>query len=588
MCGIAGIINKKESRVSTENVERMLNTLTKRGPDDSGVHTSSQCTLGQTRLSIIDLNTGHQPMVDGDLSITFNGEIYNFKELRGELVDKGHVFKTNSDTEVILKAYREYGRECPKHLDGMFAFAIWNDAKKELFVARDRFGKKPFFYTEKNGYFVFASEIKAIFKSGFMDKDEINRGAIDDYLRFGYILPDKTIYKNINTLPPAHYGVVKNKSIKIGRYWNLEKKELNVSYEEAKSKIKSLIESAVEKRMLASDVEVGALLSGGVDSTYVSYLAQKHLDKPLKTFSVGYEGMRNELPFARQASEKIGTDHHELPISSNVIDELEKIISYMDEPHADSSNFPQHLISKMAAEHVKVVLTGDGADELFMGYGWYQKKWHMPRWRLDWRLINPYRAHQKAITIFKKNIRKKLVIKRTTLSMSLIKESIKGLSHPFHKINAFDLKVYLPAQLLTKIDRTSMMHSLEARAPFLDTELAEYVYNLPNEFKISKTENKIILKDILVEIFPKEFVYRKKQGFGAPIDQWLGEEKMREFVHTTLESENLMYSFIDKTSVLKICDGFYAKKRNHAYKLWLLLNLALWFEYHKSTIHNCT
>jgi len=583
MCGIAGIIYKEKNVVGESGVQDMLSTLNKRGPDESGVFCDKQCVLGQTRLSIIDINSGHQPMVDEKLSITFNGEIYNFKELRRELEEKGHKFNTQSDTEVILKTYREYGNETPKYLDGMFAFAIWDSAKEELFMARDRFGKKPFYYTFVDGNFVFASEIKAIFKSGLIEKDKINTSAIDYYLHFGYIVPDKTIYQNIHTLLPAHYGVIKDELIETNRYWNLEKKELDVTFEEAKAKIKSLLERAVEKRMLASDVEIGSLLSGGVDSTLVSYLAQKHLSQPLKTFSIGYEGYRNELPFARTASEKIGTDHHELPISSDVINELEKIISYMDEPHADSSNFPQHLISKMTAEHVKVVLTGDGADELFMGYGWYQKKWHMQRWRLDWRLLNPYQAHQKAITIFKNGLRKKLIIERVKNSKSFIIESIKGLVHPFHKINAFDLQVYLPAQLLTKIDRTSMMHSLEARAPFLDTELAEYVYNLPNEFKISKTENKIILKEILAEIFPKEFVYRKKQGFGAPVQEWLKEKKMIDLVNKTLESDNPMYNFIDKKTTLTVRDNFYKNKRNHAQKLWLLLSLGLWFEKHSGT-----
>jgi len=583
MCGIAGIIHKKENTASAENVERMLNTLTKRGPDDSGVHTSSQCTLGQTRLSIIDLNTGHQPIVDGDLSITFNGEIYNFKELRSEFESKGHIFKTNSDTEVILKAYREYGQECPKHLDGMFSFAIWDDAKKELFVARDRFGKKPLFYTEKDSYFVFASEIKALFKSGILEKDCINKEALDDYFHFGYILPDKTIYQNIYPLLPAHTGTLIDGVFSTTRYWALEKKELDISYEDAKKKVRELLENAVQKRMLASDVEVGALLSGGVDSTYVSYLAQKHLNHPLKTFSVGYDWHKNELPFAEQASKIIGTDHYPLSVSADLKEELKTVIKYLDEPHGDTSNFPQHLISKLTSEHVKVVLTGDGADELFMGYGWYQITKYMPRWRLDWKILNSFQAYQKAISIFKKRMRKK-IIKDYTPSNSVYKKIFKNLQDPSHKINIFDLSVYLPSQLLTKIDRTSMMHGLEARAPFLDTDLAEFVYNLPTSFKMEGTKNKIILKDLLAEIFPKEFVYRKKQGFGAPIDQWLGEEKMREFVHTTLESENLMYSFIDKTSVLKIRDGFYAKKRNHSYKLWLLLSLALWFEYHEDTI----
>jgi len=578
MCGIIGVVGKSNKSI---DVDGMLDSLGKRGPDDRGILNLEGCSLGQTRLSIIDLSTGHQPIEDSkyNVAITFNGEIYNYKELREKLKAKGHMFKTESDTEVILKSYIEYGKQCPEHLDGMFAFAIWDKKKKELFIARDRFGKKPFYYMFSNGVFIFGSEIKAILK-GTSVKGDVDRTALVDYFRHGYISPDKTIYTNINVLLPGYSGIVKNGSITTQSYWNLVKRELNVSYEEAKKEIENLFNKAVKKRMVA-DVEIGSLLSGGVDSTIVTHYAQQYSDSPIKTFSIGYEGYKNELPYAEEASKKIKTDHHSLTIKANLKEELEKVISYMDEPHADSSNFPQHMISKLASSKVKVVLTGDGADELFMGYGWYQTKWHMQRWRIDWKILNPFQAHQRAITIFGAYKRRKLLIKPTKPQKSFEKESIKGLSKPFHKINAYDLKVYLPGQLLSKIDQTSMMHSLEARAPFLDTELAEYVYNLPSSFKISKTQNKIILKDLLSETFPKEFVYRKKQGFGAPINIWMREEKMIEYIKEILEADNPMYKFINKKEALAVRDSFYKGSRRATQQLWLLLVLGIWFNKHQ-------
>ncbi len=580
MCGIIVITGKNIDKIEDTEIGIMLSCLSLRGPDERNFARFNESILGQTRLSIVDIKEGHQPMRDnaGAFTIVFNGEIYGYKDLRDDLIKKGHKFSTNSDTEVILKSYMEYGKDCMRHIDGMFAFALWNDEKKELFVARDRFGKKPFYYTFIDEVFFATSEIKALFATGRI-KGQIDCDALDDYLRLTYVPPNKTIYKNIKTLLPAHAGIIKDGKIEIWKYWELKKQELDISYEEAKIKIKSLFDEAVKKRMIA-DVEIGSLLSGGVDSTIVTLYAQKYSKTPIKTFSVGYEGIKNELPFAFEASKKIGTDHYTLDIKSNLIDELKKIIEYMDEPHADSSNFPQHMISELASSKVKVVLSGDGADELFMGYGWYQKYWHTPRWKISRLFSNSFKAQQKEITVFDKNKRQKLLKEKTLENEAFENEVVKNISNPIEKINAFDLCVYLSGQLLTKIDRTSMMHSLEIRSPFLDTALAEFVYNLPIEFKLSKTKNKIILKDILAETFSKEFVYRRKQGFGAPIEKWLQDEKMKVFVKTILESENNMYRFIDKNQTIKILNDFYSKKIRDARKVWSLLCLALWFNAH--------
>lgn len=590
MCGITALIGKirKEETLKTS---LMLDSLSKRGPDDKGILSYSNCILGQTRLSIVDLKTGHQPMKDtiANNAITFNGEIYNYKELRENLIKEGHIFSTNSDTEVILKLYSKYGDKCVEYLDGMFAFVVWNETTNELFMARDRFGKKPLYYTfDKNKNLLIASEIKAFFQTGI--KGEIDFEAIDNYLTLMYIPPWKSVYKNIHTLPPAHCAsYIDGKLIK-KRYWIiLDAPIKNVSYEDAKKHIKKLLKKAVEKRMVA-DVEIGALLSGGVDSTLVSAYAQKFSTHPLKTFSVGYEEYINELPYAKEASKKIGTDYYTIQAKSDLTHELKNIIEYMDEPHADSSNFPQHLISGLASSKVKVALSGDGADELFMGYGWHSKYWNVRKIvQIKNALFsNQFKEHLKNISVFKKSERKKLWKDAGFINDDIEGECVKNAKrNDIKKINLFDLTTYLPGQLLTKIDRTSMMHSLEIRSPFLDRELAEYVYNLPLAYKMNKNRGKIILKDILLEIMPEEFVNRRKQGFGAPIDEWLKTKEMKALVYEIFDENALTYSFLKKDEITKLINKFYGcNNSNTHHKVWTLLCLELWFrvhsQYHKN------
>lgn len=537
MCGIIALNGVGGGSIPDTTITLMLDTLHRRGPDQRDFAKFGETILGQTRLSIVDILGGHQPMTDGPNTLVFNGEIYGYKDLRGELEKKGHLFTTNSDTEVILKSYAEYGEKCVDHLDGQFAFAIWDKNKKQLFIARDRFGKKPFYYAEVNGMFIGASEMKAIFATDLV-KGKIDPKSVRDYLELSYVPPNKTIYSNIHTLPPAHACIIRHGKVeKMWRYWTLQKKPLTISYDDAKKKIEELLDRAVRKRMVA-DVEIGSLLSGGVDSTLVTYYAQKYTPRPIKTFTVGYMDGVTELPYAKQASQKIGTDHYELKVAANNLDELKHVITYFDEPHADSSNFPQHLISRLASTKVKVALSGDGADELFMGYGWYQKRWHEPFYK---RLFAP----------------------------------------TIDTMNTRDLSVYLPGQLLSKIDRTSMMNSLEIRSPFLDTELVEFVYNLPQEFKLNKTENKIILKDILSEIMPREFVYRRKQGFGAPILAWLIEPSVvHEMDKILANNTHPIYRFLNKEKVEQMFKKTWNKSSVH--RPWSVLCLALWLELHKN------
>lgn len=579
MCGIITIHGIDSKKFDQQMIKSMLNALSKRGPDDQDFVRIGNTVLGQTRLSIIDPKNGHQPMRDNanPYTIVFNGEIYDYKKLYDDLKAKGHIFSTNSDTEVILKAYAEYGHDCLHYLQGMFAFAIWDEKNEELFIARDRFGKKPFFYTWKGESFVAASEIKAFFASEII-KGHIDPQAIDDFLRLLYIPPNKSVYSNIEVLPPAHAGIVKNGKLTIWKYWKLEKKESTISYGDAKTEIKNLLDKSVKKRMIA-DVEIGSLLSGGIDSTLVTAYAQKYSRTPIKTFSIKYGNLINELPYAIQASKTIGTDHHYLNTSSNDLNELRNVIAYFDEPHADSSNFPQHLISKFASSMVKVALSGDGADELFMGYGWYQKYWHTPIYKCSKIFGNPFTTYKKTTEIFSESERQAL--QKNLIKIPDIFEStlLQGKGNYYDKINICDLLIYLPGQLLTKIDRTSMMNSLEMRTPFLDTALVEFVYNLPLEYKLKKDKSKTILKEILSEIMPVEFVNRKKQGFGAPLMSWIREKSIESELNKLVKEKNHpMYAYLNYNIVVDIIHNRQNLDKSSIQKIWSLLCLGIWFE----------
>lgn len=587
MCGIVGIASKQKIDPAKYDTRAMLDSLSKRGPDGSGEHATNSCWLGHRRLSIIDLEGGKQPMTDGELVIAFNGEIYNYKELRDTLEKRGHSFKTSSDTEVILKAYREYGTECPRHLDGMFAFAVWDEKNQSLFLARDRFGKKPLYYSLHGETILFASEIKSILASGTI-KGILSREALDNYLRLMYVPPWKSIYENIVQIPPAHSALFKDGKLSIVRYWKLEFKPIDVSYDDAKKEVRRLLDEAVRKRMLAADVEVGSFLSGGVDSTIVSILAQKYLNHPLKTFSLGYGDYINELPYAEQASKKIGSEHHTLQASGDNIEELEKVISYFDEPHADNSDFPQHLLSQMTARKVKVALSGDGGDEIFMGYGWHTRHKNLSyrAHTFEKMFLNAFQGRVRAQRIFPPILRAALWMSPFRLNNKIFdRDAYSGKLNVMQKIFAFDLTTYLPGQLLSKVDRASMMHGLEVRCPFLDTALVEYVVNLPEEFKSRKDGQKYLLKDLLSEYMPKEFVNRRKQGFGAPTTKWLREDKMATYAQKMLGPGASVRSLLSGKVIDIILYRFYKKgKNNDSQRIWILLCLEIWLRTAKPII----
>lgn len=575
MCGIAAIAG------TNLNIERyktgaMLQKLKYRGPDGEGELNFPHCWLGHRRLAIIDLDSGTQPMTDGKLAISFNGEIYNYRELRDQFEQEGLRFKTHSDTEVILKAYRKWGDECPKYLDGMFAFIIWDNENDKLFVARDRLGKKPLYYFFDDSSVLFASEIKSLIASGAL-KPKLDFKAIDNYLRLMYIPSWKSIYKNVHQIPPAYCGTFKNGKLSLKRYWKLTHKPIQISYEEAKTKVHELLKKAIKKRLIASDVEVGAFLSGGIDSTLVALIAAKEFGHPLKMFSVSYGG-HDEFPFSKKVCDKINCEHFVTHINEYLPDELKKIIAYFDEPHADTSDFPQHLVSNLASKKVKVVLSGDGADELFLGY-----KWHVESKENE----DLFDRRLNSICAFSSKQRKRLWNSSKIIDTDiLLKDTYDDSLLPIDKVVVFDLTSHLPGQILNKVDRAGMMHGLEVRSPFLDTELVEFVFNLPYEYKVRNEEQKYILKDILSEYMPADFVYRKKQGFGSPVDRWLHNPVMKTYIHEKLGSMAKIRSTFSSESIDEYLHDFYTNNFPHeraAQRIWVLLCLEHWMKQQKIT-----
>jgi asparagine synthase (glutamine-hydrolysing) len=553
MCGIVGIT--AGAGLAPDAIDRALGTLRRRGPDDSGTLAFPACVLGNTRLSVIDLAGGHQPMMDAerDTAIVLNGEIYNYRELRRELEALGHRFATNSDTEVVLKAYGQYGSSCPEHLDGQFAFAIWDDRNKELFLARDRFGEKPLFYAEAGDGFIFASEIKAILATGFV-KPSLDRVSLDNYLALLYVPTWRTIYAEIRTLKPGSWALYKNGSLRESRYWQIRREPLKVTREEAAEQVRAMLAGSVRSRLVA-DVEVGVLLSGGVDSSIVATLAQGAATRRVKTFSAGFEGFIDELPYAAEVAAAAGTDHHAEQIRADLLAAFEAVSAYFDEPFADSSNVPMHLISQSARRSVKVVLSGDGGDELFLGYTHYRKHQHLPRvLKLLRELASPPLARYKKRAIGHFSIRERARLLKDPQSLEADPTDRLDLSAaetPIEKMNLIDLYMGLPGDMLAKIDRSSMMNSLEVRSPFLNTELAQFAFNLPLDYKSDGRRGKLILERAFEGRLPARVFSRPKQGFGAPVKDWLAKPEFRGYVERTLCGDSRISSLLHTDVVRK-------------------------------------
>ncbi|MGZ5273662.1 MAG: asparagine synthase (glutamine-hydrolyzing) [Kaistella sp.] len=598
MCGITGIITPNAKNYS-EKIQKMTDAIAHRGPDAEHHEYYENAALGHRRLSIIDLSeTGKQPMFSDTKNecIVLNGEIYGYQDLKKTYAD--YPYRGTSDTEVILAMYQNKGQELLQELPGMFAFAIWNDAKQELFCARDRFGEKPFYYaTGKNGEFIFASEIKAILASG-MVKPEISNEALFHYLQYGYVSAYQTIYSNIFTLPPAHQLILSEGKISVKRYYSIPKKNLEIGLSEAKEKFAYLLKNAVQKQLIA-DVEVGSFLSGGLDSSTIVAMVNEFKQNQT-TISFGYSGETSELKFAEEIARKYNTNHIEIYENrGNIAPELLKISPFFDEPFADMSYTPQYKICQAASRHLKVVLSGDAGDELFGGYHFYtvehQLKNHFSynnillkfglkqfgRFRETTYLTQQNIANRNILDFHQNKVRNYFTAKEiASLGIKTKYNQEYSFDIDPHSINdmmRIDLEKYVPGNMMVKSDRMAMANSLEVRTPFLDKDFAEFCIQLPDNLKLDGENDKIILRESMQNYWTETIKNRGKQGFGSPVERWFEEQSLMDLSNRLLKDKTQkVFDFIDFTAAQK----FLNKDKKH----WNLLQLALWADHQKDFI----
>ncbi len=624
MCGICGIIGPDNTAVDPNVLQTMSLTMRHRGPDEGRAEILGPVGLGFQRLAIIDLSGSRQPMSNEDdrYWIVFNGEIYNFQELRRQLEATGrHQFKTHGDTEVILHLYEDYGPDCVKHLRGMFAFAIWDRQDKKLFAARDRFGKKPFFYfVSAEGVLVFASELKALRQHPACPR-RINRNAIDLYLGLQYIPAPHSIYEDVFKLPAAYALTWKpGEAVRTSRYWDLSyDPKASLSYAEAKIQLRAQLEESVKLRMI-SDVPLGAYLSGGVDSSLIVALMAQQSAQPIKTFSIGFEEEAySELPYARMVAERYKTDHHEFIVKPELTDILPKLAWYYSEPFADSSALPSYYLARETRKSVTVALSGDGGDEMFAGYLRYRAIWGMEFWNvlplslrkelanvaqkipfgsplsalyriqrvLEVGAHNELPQYLRTLEYFHPEERAELwtdthwaELRRGTIDeQSLFAETLarKNPSQLMDRMMFLDVNHYLPDCLMVKTDIASMANSLEVRAPLLDHVLAETVARWPAAWKYRPVNHsKRILKETFAKDLPAAILQRGKQGFGVPISEWF-RGPLKEFLRDTLLSQEALRRGYFKPDVLRrYIDEHQSGKKQRGYGLWALLMLELW------------
>ena len=595
MCGIAAII-APDATGRRPALEAMLGRILHRGPDATGVLVADGCAFAHARLAVIDLAGGDQPMRDASerFAITYNGEIYNYRELRDELRAAGHRFITSSDTEVILAAWQEWGSGCVDRFRGMFAFAIWDRQERSLFAARDLFGEKPFYFVHDGERLLIASELKAIVASRLVEP-RLSMRAVDAYLALGYLPPEVCIYDNVRTLPPAHYLTFAGDRVTTTRYWAPTPRPQPMTLDDAAAEVRRLMQQAVARQLVA-DTPVGAFLSGGHDSsTIVALMAGSGITP--KTFSVGFE-FDNELPFAAAVARQYATEHHELDLASPPVGALlERMASVYDEPIGDSSHIPTFLVAEYARSHVKVVLGGDGGDELFGGYGWHSRldRARQARGgRLRWLLLraaakatrqraldassdalglkvrwpDPWRAAIMARIVLSAGERRALW--RSGANDSGIETSagpgsdVQGLDRGFY----FDLTNYLSGDLLVKVDRAAMAHGLETRTPFLDRDLAEFALSIPADLKVRGDERRIVYREAFAPLWPEVVRRRSKRGFSPPIAKWLQREDVRPL---------LARVYAAGSPLRRLLPGLPSAPRNdRPLQTWTLLSLGLW------------
>lgn len=611
MCGLLGIVDYKKS-INTNLFNEMLNSLKHRGPDDEGIEVFSldSCSifLGHRRLSIIDISSnGHQPMLYEHLAIIYNGEVYNFKDIRQDLISEGYSFGSNSDTEVVLKSYHFWGIDCVERFRGMFAFAIYDSKQQEIIIFRDRAGVKPLYYSLTDNALIFSSELRPLLNYPDFNK-EIDFEAVSSYLQFGYIHAPKTIFKTVQKLLPGHYLKydIKSKVLVKNCYWNINDfYENQVAREDITEKLEATIIEAFNLRMIA-DVPVGVFLSGGIDSSLVAAIVQKYSKMPINTFTIGFEDKKyDESNYAKEIAKYLGTNHTELICNKeDALAIIMKLPKIFDEPFADSSAIPTVLVSELAKKQVSVVLSGDGGDELFCGYPSYvlmEKRFErlskVPfrktlktisntittpvfiQNRFNGKLYNRFIKvknmldHDDIVNTFKvaNSVFSKDEIKRLIRADYFFSKDIPATTSNLEKMMISDFKGYLPDDLMVKIDRSTMSASLEGREPLLDHKIIEFAASLPVSYK----KNKEILKSILGHYIPEELFLRKKQGFGIPINDWLREDLKYLLDQYLGESLIRKYNIFDYDYISKLLEAFYVGK-NDDNKVWVLLMFQMW------------
>jgi asparagine synthase (glutamine-hydrolysing) len=620
MCGICGVISfQPEFPVEKRILQKMNQSLHHRGPDDEGYYQDSQASLAMRRLSIIDLHTGQQPISNetGDIWVVYNGEIYNFKTVRATLEQCGHIFKTQTDTEIIVHAYEEYGDECIKHFNGMFGIALWDARKHRLFLARDRLGIKPLYYWAGQDKLVFGSELKAVIRHPDVPR-QINLAAMDLFLALEYIPAPYTIYEGVFKLTPGHTLVLENNQLKITQYWEVPYQPVSQSEAECAEILSGLIKEAVRIRLI-SDVPLGAFLSGGIDSsTVVGYMSQS-MTEPVQTFSIGFEeDTYNELPYAAAVANHFGTTHHVELLNPDYASLAERLVCQHDEPFADTSIFPTYLVSKVASQKVKVVLSGDGGDELFAGYDTYRAEqlnrvygrlpegirqrmlpklaaWLPPqpakkgminkiKRMVEGGALDPSLQHTRWMIFMSQSDKNSLFCSdlRATLNDDLTAKFLGGYFEKAGRFNRLaqqqyvDIKTYLADDILTKVDRMSMAVSIEARVPLLDYRIVEFAMNLPADMKLSGSRTKSILRNAVKDLVPRLVLEKPKEGFSIPMKHWLCTSLKPMMLDLLSKKSMQTHGYFDHQVVAKWIQEHLDERVNHSHRLWALMVFEMW------------
>lgn len=626
MCGICGVVYKDGTSPDPGRLKTANDLITHRGPDDEGFYINGPAGLAMRRLAIIDLNTGHQPISspDGRYTIVFNGEIYNFLELRDELVAQGCSFRTKTDTEIILTLYQKLGPACVSRLRGMFAFAIWDKLEERLFLARDRIGKKPLVYTEQSGFLAFASELRSLFVWPGVSRD-IDPEAIDLFLSLQYIPSPQTIYRQAHKLPPGHFLVMHKGQVRVERYWDLPvgQPPITADVEEAKRLVADKLREAVRLRLI-SDVPLGAFLSGGVDSSIIVALMAEMSSQPVKTFAIGFEEAEfSELHFAREVARRYGCEHTEFVVKPEMADVLPKLAWHYGEPYADSSALPSYYVARETRRFVTVALNGDGGDENFAGYVRYfamklagyfdlmpgparaalrSGAELLPDWRapygFTWRLKRFLRSalftdlprrHLKMICYFAEEDKDGFYTPEFEARLGGQKGAAQDyLARAFaacpnedfiNRLLYVDFKTYLPECLMAKMDIAAMANSLEGRSPFLDHEFVETVFRMPGDWKLKGLRGqKWLLKEAFRDKLPPLIFNRGKMGFGIPLGAWFRGPLKSFWEDHVLGSCALARGYFRETALRQLWQEHQSGQRDHGYRLWALLMLELWHE----------